>query len=254
MKEIKLLMIGNSFSEDTSYHACKIAQDMGFSLKLCNMYIGGCSLEMHLHNSQTNESAYDMQIYENGEWKHNQGKTLDDGILLDDWDYISFQQVSGYSGIPSSYEPLDDLMAYVKAKATNKNVRFIWHMTWAYAVDSTHWDFGKYENDQMKMYDAIIETVHEKIMGKGFYKIIPVGTAIQNARLVCSDDAITRDKFHLSYDLGRYIAGIVLVSSLFDADPRPFNLICPMGAEYNEIAKNSAYNAINFPFKVTSYK
>lgn len=255
MKSIKLLMIGNSFSEDTSHYASQIASKMGFSLEITNMYIGGCTLDTHLAKAKAKEGAYDMQVCKNGVWEFNLGKTLDDGILLDDYDVITLQQASGFSGIPSSYDGyLEELLAYVKSKARNKNVHYYWHMTWPYSVGSAHCDFPKYGCDQEKMYQAILNCVKAKVIGKGFEKIIPAGTAIQNARLVFPDEKLSRDKFHLSYDLGRFIAGITLVEALFDVDSRPYSLGCPTGEEDEKLAKECAHNAILSPFKVTPLK
>ena len=252
MKTIKLLMIGNSFSEDTSHYASQIASKMGFSLEICNMYIGGCTLDTHLAKAKSKEGAYDMQVCKDGVWESNLGRTLDDGILLDDWDIITLQQASGFSGIPSSYDGyLEELLAYVKSKARNKDAHYYWHMTWPYSKGSAPCDFPKYDCDQEKMYQAILDCVQTKVIGKGFDKIIPAGTAIQNARLLFPDEKLSRDKFHLSYDLGRFIAGIALVETLFDADSRCFSLSCPTDEEDENLAKICAHNAILSPFKLT---
>ncbi len=245
-------MIGNSFSEDTSHYASQIASKLGLSLEICNMYIGGCSLETHLKNAFSQEKAYDMQLCKEGKWESNLGRSLDEGILLEDWDVISLQQASGYSGLPSSYEGhLEGLLSYVKNKMRNKGASFYWHMTWPYSLNSPHPDFPKYGCDQEKMYQAILSCVKEKVINKGFDKIIPVGTAIQNARQIFPDDKLSRDQFHLSYDLGRFLAGIVLVETLFDVDATPFPLGCPTGEKEERKAKECAYKALLSPFAVS---
>ncbi len=252
MKSIKLLMIGNSFSEDTSHYACQIAAKMGLSLEICNMYIGGCSLETHLEKAKSQEKAYDMQICKNGVWQSNLGRALNKGILLENWDVITLQQASAFSGIPTSYDGcLEELLAYVKSKARNTDAHYYWHMTWPYSIGSEHSDFPKYGCDQERMYQAIVRCVQTKIIGKGFEKIIPAGTAIQNARLIFPDEKLSRDKIHLSFDLGRFIAGITLVETLFGNDGRPFSLGCPTGESEEKLAKECAHNAVLSPFKVT---
>ncbi len=253
MKKLSLLMIGNSFSEDTVQYIYEIAHSLGIEdVNVCNMYIGGCSVYTHYQNSVKNSAAYDLQIYENGTWTHNTGKTLEEGITYADWDYISLQQASGSSGQLSTYAPLQKLMDYVREKATNPNMKFIWNMTWAYQQNSTHSDFPNYKSDQMTMYNAIVEAVQKKVATKDFFMIIPNGTAVQNARTSSVGDHLTRDGFHLSYDLGRYIAGLTIVHALTgedisDIEYKPSGV----GSKLQKIAIESAMNAVANPYEVT---
>ncbi len=253
MKKLSLLMIGNSFSEDTVQYIYEIAHSLGIEdVNVCNMYIGGCSIYTHYQNSVKNNAAYDLQIYKNGTWTHNTGKTLEEGITYADWDYISLQQASGSSGQLSTYAPLRKLVDYVKEKATNPDVKLIWNMTWAYQQDSTHGEFPNYKSDQMTMYNAIVEAVQKKIRNTDFFKIIPNGTAVQNARTSSVGDRITRDGFHLSYDFGRYIAGLTIVHALTGEDISDIEYK-PSGVSdaYRKIAIESAMNAVANPYEVT---
>lgn len=253
MKQLKILMIGNSFSEDTVRYVYDIAYAAGIeNVIVCNMYIGGCSLYTHCKNALNNAAAYDFQTYENGEWKHNTEKTLEYGIKYADWDYISLQQSSGLSGIPSSYACLQNLMEYVKKTATNGNFKFVWNMTWAYQQNSTHGDFVKYGLNQTAMYNAIINTVRSQIIDKDFAFVIPNGTAIQNARTSFIGDTLTRDGFHLSYDVGRFIAGLTLVRTLCGKNLDSLSY-APKGISHPvvDICKESVENAVRNAFEVT---
>lgn len=44
---MKILAIGNSFSEDAMYYLKNIADADGVEVKAVNLYIGGCNLERH---------------------------------------------------------------------------------------------------------------------------------------------------------------------------------------------------------------
>ena len=44
---MKLLAVGNSFSQDACTFLHQTAQAQGLDLEVTNLYIGGCSLEMH---------------------------------------------------------------------------------------------------------------------------------------------------------------------------------------------------------------
>ena len=59
------------------------------------------------------------------------------------------------------------------------------------------------------MYNAIIETTQSFILPNSqFSMIVPVGTAIQNARTSYLGDNLNRDGTHLDYGIGRYIAAL----------------------------------------------
>ena len=50
---VKILSIGNSFSEDAvEQHLHEIAEAAGVKVIIGNMYIGGCSLQKHLANAR----------------------------------------------------------------------------------------------------------------------------------------------------------------------------------------------------------
>ena len=58
-KVIRILTIGNSFSEDAvEQHLYDLAKADGVDVIIGNMYIGGCSLQKHLLNANTNKPAY----------------------------------------------------------------------------------------------------------------------------------------------------------------------------------------------------
>ena len=47
---MKILAIGNSFSEDACRYIHKIAAADGQNIKTVNLYIGGCPLKTHYYN------------------------------------------------------------------------------------------------------------------------------------------------------------------------------------------------------------
>ena len=50
---IKILAIGNSFSQDATHYLQQIAAADTVDMKVVNLYIGGCSLERHWNNIQS---------------------------------------------------------------------------------------------------------------------------------------------------------------------------------------------------------
>ncbi len=210
---LKILAIGNSFSDDAMEYVYQVAKDAGVeSIKLGNMFIGGCSLETHLGNAKSNKGAYDYRTNTNGTWSTKGGTSIKTAVESENWDFITFQQVSGYSGVADSYDDLDELIDIIKPLCPDATLA--WHMTWAYKTGSNHADFSKYGKNQMNMYRAITDAVNEKILtNEDIEVVIPSGTSIQNARTSLIGD-MTRDGYHLSYGIGRYIASMTYVAAL----------------------------------------
>jgi len=210
-KTLKVLAIGNSFSNDATEYLYDVAQAEGFTeIVLGRLYFGGCSLERHVTNSKINRNEYTYQKNIDGKWVDTPEATLLQGLQDEAWDIITMQQNSSNSGLPGTYEGfLEELITYVNANKTNPNAKLVWHMTWAYQSDSTHEAFPRYDSNQMTMYTKIIEAVQQKIVpNQSFAAILPVGTAVQNARTSFFGDNMTRDGFHLQ-TLGKLIAAYI---------------------------------------------
>ncbi len=256
----KVLFIGNSFSDDTIEYAYSLAKDIGMEdILIGNLYYGGCTIEEHLSFLNDPNPHYNFRLARSEKIIHSsEGDTpdtfIEDGVSYTDWDYIIFQQGSRDSGIPYKYDNLPILIDYVKKLASNPNVTFGFNMTWAYASSSKNGGFNSYSYNQEIMYKGILESIRTKILpNKDIKFVIPNGTAIQNARTSFLGDNFTRDETdHLSFDLGRYIAGLTFIATLTktDADKIKF---APAGLSEKKIllAKESAKNAINNPFEVT---
>src|SRR5690554_1071652 len=102
---LKILAIGNSFSDDAVEHYLYgLAEANGDNILIGNMYIGGCSLERHYNNMKENAAAYSYRKIVDGNKTITPDYKLIDAIKDEEWDYISVQQVSGQSGIYRSEE------------------------------------------------------------------------------------------------------------------------------------------------------
>lgn len=213
----KVLAIGNSFSEDSLEHLYKVAADLGAeNICVANLYIGGCSLQMHYNNAKANSASYTFRYNDSNKWENKGSASIETGVKYTDWDVIVLQQVSGNSGMTYTYDPFVSYLAdYVRERATNPDVKLAWHMTWAYQANSTHGSFANYDKNQMTMYEAILNCVDKKILPLNkFDYIIPTGTAIQNVRTSLIGDTLTRDGYHLGWNMGRYIASLTWYAAL----------------------------------------
>ncbi len=218
-KTLRVLAIGNSFSEDATTYLYGIAKAEGVeNVVVGNLYIGGCTLDTHASNAKNNKNAYKYfkaDASSGGKFVERADTSLLYAIKDEDWDIITMQQASGSSGQPSTYNtPLKYLISYVNENKTNPDCKIAWHMTWAYQSDSTHSAFANYKNSQLEMYKAIVNAVKTAVIPTdAFSIIIPSGTAVQDIRTGYFGDRVTRDGYHLN-ESARFLAGYVWYSSL----------------------------------------
>ena len=205
---MKILSIGNSFSQDAHKWLHKLAKINGFDFETVNLYIGSCSLETHYKNVEENNPFYDFEVNGN---PAERKISIAEALSLQKWDIITVQQVSGLSGIYESYEPyLSSLVSVIKTAQLDAKIYF--HQTWAYESDSSHTQFVKYDHNQAKMFECI-KTASEKAAKSIGADIIPTGTVIQTLREKVPEFnyknggmSLCRDGFHLSLDYGRFAA------------------------------------------------
>ncbi len=252
----KLLAIGNSFSDNAEKFMYPILDAFGVKeIVVANLYIGGCSIETHVNNAANNTNAYTYRKNTTGVFQHTQGATMLDGLQDEDWQYITLQQASDYSGDISTYDAkIDALADYAQSSVAHPDkLVTAWHMTWAYQQNSTHSAFPKYDRDQAVMYQSIVDCVKTVIKpSKKFDYVIPSGTAVQNARTSYIGDTLTIDGYHLD-QLGEFIAGLTYVLRLtgwdvkdIDKEKLPQQIL-----PYYDVAVESVLNALKKPYTVT---
>lgn len=250
---LKILAIGNSFSEDAlEYYLHGLANAANEEIVIGNLYIGGAELSQHVANATNNANSYSYRkIGVSGNKTTTNSVSIATALADENWDYISFQQVSQNSGVYSTFvENLPALYEYVDSRV-QQEVKYLLHQTWAYAENSTHSGFANYNNDQQTMYEAIVDAYNQAEDLNPTFKIVPAGTAIQNARTSYLGDNFTSDGYHLN-DIGRYTAASAWFEILFDQSvvgntyrPEAFT---PIDIE---IAQHAAHEAVQSPNEVT---
>lgn len=232
---MKVLAIGNSFSEDAMRYLHKIAEGADFDLTAVNLYIGGCSLEKHINNHHEDLKEHHREV--NGMYTQEY-VSIKEGLLSGTWDVVTIQQVSHKSGLEETYEPFGtELLEVIAQYAPAAKICF--HRTWAYELDSTHSGFANYDGSQEKMYEMIV-SASEKFCARHSLPIIKSGDVIQALRKTPEFDyangglSLCRDGFHMSMDYGRYAVGATWFEaltgkSIFDS------AFVPDGADENKI-------------------
>ena len=250
---LKVLLIGNSFSQDTCYLSFQAAKAMGIEdVKIANLYIGAGSISDHIYRHKQGATASFQQSTSKGGWSSTSA-TLETAVKSENWDFIVLQQVSSLSGEAYSFESVNTLVDIIEPMCPS--ARLAWNMTWAYQSTFNDSRFDRYDRDQAKMYQAIVSATQSKIVTNDRIEIIvPTGTVIQNVRSSYIGDTLTRDGYHLNESLGRQIASLALVHTLTGVSIDGVNT-----TNYNKITDENALvvaveaikNATKAPFEVT---
>lgn len=256
-KSIKILAIGNSFSVDAVEYLWNMLDDAGVEeIVIGNLYIGGCSLDTHWSNMSGNVGAYTFYYNNSGKWETQSKKSVQYALKLDEWDYITVQQASPESGKPDSLKNLQNVLNYVNTNKTNPEAEIYWHMTWAYQTTSSHSNFPDYGNSQATMYNAIVSTTKDHVIGYDMIKgVIPSGTAVQNLRTSYLDDSLSRDTYHMSYGAGRYVVALTWFSFFTGIDARYIDWVpedYPKLTEDKAAISNAVNMALKNPYEITS--
>jgi hypothetical protein len=215
MKTLKILAIGNSFSEDATRYLHQFANAAGISTKIVNLYIGGCPLERHWKNIETDSVEYNYQL--NGIITERR-VSIDEMLLEEDWDVITIQQASHDSGWINTYEPfLGLIVKHIREKAPKAKLYL--QETWAYEVDSSHGGFMRYNRNQQEMYERLHDC-YTQMASRYDLGLIPCGSVIQKVRTLpefCVPEggvSLCRDGFHMSFDYGRYLLACIWLKKL----------------------------------------
>ena len=252
MEKVSILFVGNSFARDTAEHLANVALAAGVKdVFFGTLFVGGCSIRKHFANAQEDTGNYIYYTNDGAGWQDAHDVKISDAVKSRQWDWISIQHGTGDGSrytVPESYEKLPELVAYLRDLAPNAKIAF--NMAWVMDSDGTHPEIVSYGGDQLKMYGCLTELTRT-VVAPQVDRVSPAGTAIQNARGAL-DKPLTRDKFHLSYGLGRFIASLTFFHALTDVAIDGVDWM-PAGVEpqEREIAIAAAKAAVKAPYSVT---
>lgn len=202
---MKILSIGNSFSDDAQRYLREIASADGVEIETLNLCIGGCPLERHASCIKSGEKAYFFHY--NGDVDRNDLISIDEGISMRDWDIVTLQQVSVKSFKEESFYPyIHEVAAYVREKLPNAKIYI--HQTWAYehgCPRSFEVTDGKGAEFMLDGIRKAYRRAKKEINADG---IIPSGELMELLYLNGASK-IYRDTFHASMGLGRYAVGLL---------------------------------------------
>ena len=277
---IRVLAIGNSFTNDPCAYLEAIAKEAGINMIIDQATIGGSRIIKHWN-------AWSATAEENRKVYADKTKSIDDFLDNNQYDYITIQQLSSYSGMYDTYiaDGADDALKYLREKQPKAEIVF--QATWAYEKGSTHPGFKNYNKDQKTMHDAILDAVTRycahaatlttdsglpvSLDGKPL-RYIPTGIAFMNARqnpmfdteyihkdstLHVDDNprvdttvvrTLHRDSYHCSYHYGRYLAALTWYACLTGnsvVDIKYTNKSYPIPEDARPVINKAAQDAVN---------
>lgn len=201
MKTVHLLMIGNSFSQDASEYMHQISMNSDVVIEAHNLYIGGCSLETHYSNVVNDKPDYIYFLNGKIVQEHYSIKMA---LEARQYDYVSFQQASHFSGQKETYYPyIKELIKYVREY--QPNAKLLMHETWPYCPGSTHGCFVWYNNDAKYM-EECVRKAYQEVAKENDLELVEVMEDVVKARQKYGE-LFSRDLFHLDTK-GRYLAGL----------------------------------------------
>ena len=249
---MKLLIIGNSFGEDSLRYLHEIAKAYKVNIKAVNLYIGGCSLYRHYRNMLSDEAVYDYQI--NG-FSTKITVSLSKALLSDEWDFVLLQQCSPESAEPESYEPYaTELAEYVRRHAPKAKLYV--NQTWTFETDSARFKLTSYETPET-MFPALKESYLTMARSIRAHGIVPCGEAMYTLwqrKSAYGIEKVHRDGFHAELGVGRYLLALTVFATLTGHDIlsnsfSDFDVVTTSEAalEAKEIASETVkrYKAIN---------
>ena len=208
---MRVVSIGNSFSQDAQRYISQIAKNYGERLDVINLYIGGCSLNTHYNNLVEDNNAYELQF--NG--VNTDVKVSIKQALESMPDVITLQQASKDSVNYKTYKPyLTELYNY--AKKVCPNAKIMLHETWAYQDGSEKLATLNYTSFD-DMFKDVKKAYKKAQKDFEFDGVLPSGSVMQTAIKLGLEHS-HNDGLHASLGAGRYMLGLTWFKVLTGID------------------------------------
>jgi hypothetical protein len=178
-KTVRLMTIGNSFSQNATTYLDDLAASDGNTLVLKTANVGGSSMQLHWEKAQLHEK--DPQSKSG---LYSSGRGLKEILADGPHDFVTIQMASIKSHDLANYRPYAaQLQQYVKQHAPEAEL--IVHETWAYRVDDPR--FGPFDpkkgepkqgepKTEREMYEMLAQA-YRTIAAELKVRLIPVGDA-----------------------------------------------------------------------------
>ena len=267
-KTIRILTIGNSFTENGTEFLNAIVKRTGHQIIHKRLHIGGSPLSLHYERA-----LQPVDPVKGFGTPYSNGETLTEALSSEDWDFVTIQQLSIKSHDISTYLPYAQGIADLVHRFAPQ-AELVVHQTWAYRSDDPRFSkpntqSGEPSTQQQmfeglkKAYETISDELHTKIIpsGQGFwladqhpkygykpdnqfdavtaaFPTLPdqqhslhVGYQWKNV----DDQNVLKMDGHHANRAGKYLAACIWYACLFDESPRMIDFT-PEGLDANHAA------------------
>ena len=174
-KSVKLLAVGNSFSNNALRYFKEIVTAAGHEAIVGHAMIGGCDFDRHVRHAE----AFEKDPADPQGRPYAGKKSLQELLQQEKWADVTIQQVSHKAPIPESYQPgADRLIAIIRKYAPDAEI--VVHQTWAYRDDHPVGGTKRFVSTD-DMYRKVRTAYDAFGQAKGF-RLIPSGDAMEAAR------------------------------------------------------------------------
>ena len=220
--KLNVLLLGHSFGIDCTQYVPSLLQAAGVTnANVCRFYTGDCQLAWYYNYVATNTSPqnFGQSAFVNNAWvwQDNGGITVNSKLKETPWDVVVLQQSTAglqnvFTGCAdySTFQPwlniLLDYISYTIQETHHKKPHICYNMITSYRANHA------------AMYDDIVTATRQMMAETGISHILTPATAMETARTIYTDPVyayITRDNWHASLGIGRYLDACTWFEQLF---------------------------------------
>ncbi|MCR4561844.1 MAG: DUF4886 domain-containing protein [Bacilli bacterium] len=224
-----ILFIGNASIESITSHMHEFINyaDEEKDFRIYRLEGDYSSINQHYSHYLLNDEDYDLYEYDNesSSWLIEEDISLQSALTYEgiEWDFVLLQENNIEASLKDNHYQASKLMDVISGhleKNEKKIPAYALSMPWAYqdAVDLGYDYYEFFANDQSEMYEAIAS--ESGSLAEVFDLVLPLGTAVQNARLTALEDDkdLTIDGMMLNERIGCPLSSILL-GALFSGSP-----------------------------------
>ena len=267
--------------------AAMLGDDIEITVGL--FYSGGKGINWHATQADQGNKVCSLRVIDTntGTWKSYSTITADAALTWADWDVVTLQHyglntTTGEESVPypdttdekfySLEVATEYMLDYIQKYSPESDVYFYTH--WA-QTSSIQMNAALSNYNKMANYLPVVLSYAGTDSGKQLETIIPVGLSVQNARTTYlsllaynttayadkninlytdAQIGLQRDGGHLSFNIGRYIAGLTFAEIIIPDELREDGYVLPdiritesvgkLPNEYTEIAQKSVWAAV----------
>lgn len=277
--ELRILFIGNSFTEDATEHLPGILKAAGVNhVTMTRAYHGGYTLPEYNDNFASANICARRDCAAGGtKWDGTNAldSSLEEILESDTWDIVTLQEHTGkevaWEWPGTLRDALGGLVDKIYSAQPKHRPTIVYLMAQSYGrYNATI--LPKFDNDQEKMFGTVTGVVKKIMSETCIDRVIPSGTMLQNLRTtsvnVDNNMDLTRDSYHMDFGLSRYGAACTVFEAIVkpctgktldgntyrystsSTDPTKYST--PVTDANAPIAVRAAQEAVKKPFEITN--